>query len=187
MKRQRISTCLHGFSDVMHCEDCIMTVGSTPSNFNRCEQQLNIVERRRKGGFVEEEKKTASPVHDKYAHRYNGVAPTYSRVGNVLPYTRVPERLYPAPASYGWAFTGSCEHEKAEYYERYSPVGKIFLNFYYTSGTIQVVLKHYMEGEIQLFKKGRSLLPDVYKNVLYDPMNNTDVRFRRRGAQAIQF
>jgi len=113
--------------------------------------------------------------------RYNHITPTYA------PYIRVPERLYPSPHFYGWKFTGSSQTEKAEYYERDSQCGRVLLNFYYTSGTIKVLLMHPLEGEVQLFKKGRSLLPDIYRNVLQDPVGNTDVKYRRRGALGIQY
>jgi len=173
-----------------------MTTGTTPSVFRSSSlypQAGRPVDQRRKhGGGSLMEEDISSPSFDhtnssgaydyNYEHvlRYNQITPTYA------PFLRVPERLYPAPHNCGWTFTGSSVHEKAEYYEKYSQYGKILLNFYYTSGTIKVVLMHHSEGEMQLYKKGRSLLPDIYRNVLEDPIANTDVRFRRRGTQAIQ-
>jgi hypothetical protein len=207
MKRLRLSLCPHGFADTNHCEDCIMSRGAIPSVFHHSSQQTyhqaTIANRRRKHGLMDDEDSSGSPssssasfgdngngigngncAHNapsEHVLRYNHITPTY------LPYMRVPERLYPSPQSYDWKFTGSSHSEKAEYYERDSQYGRVLLNFYYTSGTIKVLLMHHLEGEVQLFKKGRSLLPDIYRNVLQDPIGNTDVKYRRRGAQAIQY
>ena len=120
--------------------------------------------------------------------RYNNIRPNYTV------HHRVPERLYPDPTKYGWKFTGSTAgatvsaraQDMAEFFERESEHGRIHLDFYFHSGTIQVVLMNpnpndLEGGEMQLFKKGRSLLPDIYRNVLDDPILNTDAKFRRSG------
>ena len=186
-----------------------MSTGALPSVFHHSSQQTDhqatIANRRRKHGLMDDDDSSSSPssassfgdnngngsgngngngAHNtpsEHVLRYNHITPTY------LPFIRVPERLYPSPQFYGWKFTGSSQSEKAEYYERDSQHGRVLLNFYFTSGTIKVLLMHPLEGEVQLFKKGRSLLPDIYRNVLQDPIANTDVKYRRRGAQAIQY
>jgi len=113
--------------------------------------------------------------------RYNNV-----RINDTM-FSRVPERLYPDAAKYGWKFTGSCQKGRAEFFEKETEAGTILLDFFFTIGTIKVVLVHLKENlsvdddeEIQLFAKGRSLLPDLYVKVLQNPLMNTDMRYRRR-------
>jgi hypothetical protein len=144
-------------------------------------QNHQPTERRRKNGYIEEEKNCMHMLHQSsQPHlRYNNTRPNYQT------YNRVPERLFPDPTKFGWKFTGSSEQDMAEFYEKESEHGRVLLNFYFNSGTIRVVLIHAVEGEMQLFKKGRSLLPNVYKNVLEDPIMNTDAKYRRRGTQKI--
>lgn len=116
-------------------------------------------------------------ILDRQKLRYNNIIPdfqTYNRL-------RTPERLFPQPANFGWTFTGSSEKDVVEFYEKESELGRVLLDFYFASGTIRVVLVHDEEGEMLLFKKGKSLLPDIYRNVLDDPIANTDAKFRRRG------
>jgi len=138
------------------------------------QQQTENLERRRKHGYLQVEEPQC--IMNQTHLRYNNMKPSYAP-----PYTRVPERLYPDPSSSGgWKFTGSSEKEKAEFYDMESDRGLVQLNFYYTSGTIKVVLMHDVDGEVQLFKKGRSLLPDIYKLVLQDPITYTDTKYRRR-------
>ena len=152
-----------------------MTPINVPAfHYQHQQQQAENLERRRKHGYLQVEEEPQCIMNQTHL-RYNNMKPSY------FPYARVPERLYPDPSSTGgWKFTGSSEKEKAEFYEMESDHGLVQLNFYYTSGTIKVVLMHDVDGEVQLFKKGRSLLPDIYKLVLQDPITYTDTKYRRR-------
>lgn len=105
--------------------------------------------------------------------RYNNVRPNYAL------YPRVSYQSYPEPSNYGWKFTGSCESSKNEYYEREVENGTVLMDFQFMTGTVRTVLNHRMDGQIALFAKGKSLLPDIYQNVLRNPQFS-DMRFRRR-------
>mmetsp|Transcript_15763 Transcript_15763/g.19220 ORF Transcript_15763/g.19220 Transcript_15763/m.19220 type:complete len:221 (+) Transcript_15763:165-827(+) len=111
--------------------------------------------------------------------RYNNKKTNYSL------YPRVQYYRYPDPSKYGWTFTGSCDDEKVEFYEQeiydeaHGSNMFIYLDFYYTNGTVKTVLNHPSNGLVQLFGKGRSLLPDVYIKILQCP-KFSDSGFRRR-------
>lgn len=105
--------------------------------------------------------------------RYNNVRPNYAL------YPRVSYQSYPEPSNYGWKFTGSCESSKNEYYEREVENGTVLMDFQFMTGTVRTVLNHRMDGQISLFAKGKSLLPDIYQNVLHNPQFS-DIKFRRR-------
>lgn len=164
-------------------DDGDLMVSSSPNHIPLQTHHTGTTDRRRKNGYIEDDSPGLYPSPQSQYHlRYNNMKPDYISGA----YKRVPERLFPDPSKFGWEFTGSSEEEKVEFYERQSEHGPILLNFYVTSGSIKVVLIRQEEGEImpiQLFKKGRSLLPDIYKNVLVDPIMNTDSKYRRKGTQ----
>ncbi|KAL7545020.1 hypothetical protein ACHAWF_008388 [Thalassiosira exigua] len=105
--------------------------------------------------------------------RYNGRKPNYRG-------RRVSYRDYPDPEDYGWTFTGSCEGGRAEFFERdFSNHGVVKLDFYYTTGTVKTVLDHPRQGVTQLFAKGDSLSPDMYRAILQNPRHHTGNRYHR--------
>lgn len=107
-------------------------------------------------------------------NRYNNMRPNY----NLFP--RVQYGWYPEPSNFGWRFTGSCEVDKVEYYEREVENGIVYLDFYFMTGTARTIVNHRIDGQITLFGRGKSLLPDVYQKILLNPMFS-DRGFRGRG------
>lgn len=200
-KRLRRS-CKHG-NLCEECEDCcMMDVSSSISkqayftiNNTNANAMLDDSHRRRKtmvglgvgGATIRQDHQQqccmfAHSLPARKAMRYNNI-----RLSDDAMFSRVPERLYPDAARYGWKFTGSCQTGRAEFFEKETEVGTILLDFFFTTGTIKVVLVHLKENlnvdddeEIQLFAKGRSLLPDLYVKVLQNPLMNTDMKYRRR-------
>ena len=106
--------------------------------------------------------------------RYNGRRPDYRGL-------RVSSRDYPDATSYGWTFTGSCEGGRAEFFEKdFASHGVVKLDFYYTTGTVKTVLDHPRQGVTQLFAKGSSLSPEMYRAILENPRHHTGNRYHRR-------
>ena len=106
--------------------------------------------------------------------RYNGRRPNYRgrRVSNVD---------YPDPTRFGWEFTGSCEGGRAEFFEMdFSQHGVVKLDFYYTTGTVKTVLDHPRQGVTQLFARGESLSPGMYRAILQNPRHHTGNRYHHR-------
>lgn len=106
-------------------------------------------------------------------NRYNNVRPNYAA------FPRVQYEWYPEPSHYGWRFTGSCETRRVEFYEREVENGTVLLDVDFMVGTVRTVFNHRVDGQIVLFGKGKSLLPDVYQKVLLNPLFS-DRGFRRR-------
>lgn len=105
--------------------------------------------------------------------RYNGRRPTDGR--------RVSYEHYPDPTNYGWTFTGSCNGGRAEFFEKdFGSMGIVKLDFYYTTGTVKTVLDHPRQGVTQLFAKGDDLSPELYRQILVNPREHTNVRYHRR-------
>lgn len=157
------------------CRSCI--ADASPISTMDCEE--NYTSRRRKGRGEDHSHcddmccEYDDPIAAVTTNRYNGMRPNYSS------WKRVPNQRYPEPSHYGWKFTGSCEITKTEFYERNGENGVIMLDFYYTTGTVKTVLNHRLDGQITLFAKGKSLLPDVFIKVLQNP-HFSDARYRRR-------
>jgi len=106
--------------------------------------------------------------------RYNGRRPSYDGL-------RVSMRDYPDPTQFGWTFTGSCKVGRAEFFEKnFSEGGIVKLDFYYTTGSIKTTLEHPRQGGSQLFLKGDSLSPEMYRNILQNPRHHTGKRYHRR-------
>lgn len=191
-KRIRRS-CPHGLI-WEECEDCCMMsvdinkergAGMSMSMHTDMDMHQQEEKRRRKkpNGEIDADQQCCMFAHSlpaKKAARNNSM-----RLSEAL-FSRVPNRLYPDATKYGWQFTGSCERGRAEFFEKEDEHGTILLDFYITAGTIKVVLirndvDHNDEDEeIQLFAKGRSLLPDIYVKVLQNPLVYTDLKYRRR-------
>jgi len=103
--------------------------------------------------------------------RYNGKRPNAGQ--------RVSYDKYPDPMSYGWTFTGCCNGGRAEFYEKdFVAHGVVKLDFYYTTGTVKTVLDHPRHGVTQLFAKGSDLSPAMYRKILQNPREHTNVRYR---------
>lgn len=176
-KRLRRS-CPHGYYSTDECEDCCMG----DENEYHYDQDPLIEERRRKGylhqhnPLVKDPVFTMSPPSRSVAetYRYNNTRPNYLLMGRVNGYN------YPPPEQHGWIFTGSCPNTKAEFYQMETELGRVYLDFFYTDGTVKSVLDHKIEGSMVLFAKGRSLLPDIYIQILRDPLATTDTKYRRR-------
>jgi hypothetical protein len=106
--------------------------------------------------------------------RYNGRRPNYRG-------QRVSQRDYPDATEFGWTFTGSCEGGRAEFFEKdFDEHGTVKLDFYYTTGTVKTVLDHPRQGVTQLFAKGDSLSPEMYRAILQNPRHHTGNRYHRR-------
>jgi hypothetical protein len=106
--------------------------------------------------------------------RYNERRPDYRG-------QRVSTYGYPDPSNFGWTFTGSCEGGRAEFFEKdFAVHGVVKLDFYYTTGTIKTVLDHPLQGVTQLFAKGDSLSPEMYRAILQNPRQHTGNRYHRR-------
>lgn len=106
--------------------------------------------------------------------RYNGRRPNYRGL-------RVLSSHYPDASQFGWRFTGSCESGRAEFFEKsFEQHGIVKLDFYYTTGTVKTVLDHPTQGVTQLFAKGNSLSPDMYRAILENPRHHTGNRYHRR-------
>lgn len=119
---------------------------------------------------TEQERLTASARGE----RYNGRRPNYYG-------RRVSRQDYPDPTQYGWRFTGSCEGGRAEFFEKhFGEQGIVKLDFYYTTGTVKTVLDHPRQGVTQLFAKGDSLSPSMYRQILQNPRHHTGNRYHRR-------
>ncbi len=168
-----VATC--EFCNFHLCRSCI--ADASPISTMDCEE--NYTSRRRKGrngnhsDCVEMCCENDDPVKVIVTNRYNGMRPNYF----LLP--RVPYQRYPEPSNYGWKFTGSCEMTKTEFYERNGEEGVVMLDFCFTTGTVQTVLNHRLDGQIVLFAKGKSLLPDVFIKILQNPQLS-DSRYKRR-------
>eukprot|EP00559_Dactyliosolen_fragilissimus_P005258 CAMPEP_0184861936 /NCGR_PEP_ID=MMETSP0580-20130426/6511_1 /TAXON_ID=1118495 /ORGANISM="Dactyliosolen fragilissimus" /LENGTH=327 /DNA_ID=CAMNT_0027359617 /DNA_START=189 /DNA_END=1172 /DNA_ORIENTATION=- len=81
-------------------------------------------------------------------------------------YTRFGEQVIPAAT----ASTSTASSKK-----EVSVRGLLYLDFYYTTGTVQTLLLHPCTGTItRLFGRGRQLLPEVYIKILQDPLLHTD-------------
>lgn len=158
------------------CQSCV--ADATPLVSMECEEEEDYTSRRRKGrecGTNDTEMfcDYTDPNVVNLASRYNNRMPNYSL------FPRVSNYHYPEPRNFGWKFTGSCESGKTEYYERDSDKGTVLLDFDCTTGTVKTVLNHRIDGQIPLFAKGKSLLPDIYQKVLQNP-EFSDTRYRRR-------
>ena len=106
--------------------------------------------------------------------RYNGRRPNYRG-------QRVSEWDYPDATEFGWTFTGSCEGGRAEFFEKdFAQHGIVKLDFYYTTGTVKTVLDHPRQGVTQLFAKGDTLSPEMYRAILQNPRHHTGNRYHRR-------
>jgi hypothetical protein len=147
------------------------------------DQDPSLEERRRKGSLLQHHhpfdkdpvftmNSSSLPVAQTY--RYNNIRPNYLLMGRVNGYN------YPPPEQHGWVFTGSCPNTKAEFYQMETEHGRVYLDFFYTDGTVKTVIDHGIEGNTLLFAKGRSLLPDIYIQILRDPLATTDTKYRRR-------
>jgi hypothetical protein len=149
------------------------------------DQDPSIDERRRKGCLHQHHSLVKDPVFTMSSpslcvapqtYRYNNIRPNYLIMGRVNGYNYPP----PDQHGYGWVFTGSCHNTKAEFYQMETELGRVYLDFFYTDGTVKTVLDHEIEGNMVLFAKGRSLLPDIYIQILRDPLATTDTKYRRR-------
>lgn len=106
--------------------------------------------------------------------RYNGRRPNYRG-------RRVSYQDYPDATNYGWTFTGSCEGGRAEFFEQdFADHGVVKFDFYYTTGTVKTVLDHPRQGVTQLFAKGDSLSPEMYRAILQNPRHHSGNRYQRR-------
>ena len=93
---------------------------------------------------------------------------------------RVSNHLFPDATLYAWEFTGSSEAEQVEYFQKDSKHGLVKLDFHFSLGTVKTVRIDPIEGEVQLFGKGKQLLPSVYLKILQMPLFHTDSRYGRR-------
>ena len=106
--------------------------------------------------------------------RYNGVRP--------LPeywQKRVSEDDYPDPETLGWTFTGSWK--EVQFFEQVFPadnMGKVKLDWYFTTATVKTSLDHPIQGKTQLFAK--SCHPTEYLEVLLNPRTHTGNRYHRK-------
>jgi hypothetical protein len=106
--------------------------------------------------------------------RYNG-----RRLNRALN-QRVPNHLFPDATLYAWEFTGSSEADQVEYFQKNLGHGRVKLDFYFTEGTVKTVKIDPIEGDVELFGKGKQLLPSVYIKILQTPLSHTDIRYGRR-------
>lgn len=119
---------------------------------------------------TESQRLTAAARGERYNHR----RPNYRGL-------RVSEWDYPDATEFGWTFTGSCEGGRAEFFEKdFSHQGTVKLDFYYSTGTVKTVLDHPRQGVTQLFAKGNSLPPDMYRAILQNPRHHTGNRYHHR-------
>lgn len=178
-KRLRRS-CPHGFFHIHDCEDCCMAAEGTREDLDQAEPHSVLLcsprrdDRKRKPSFSYPSLHTNAIHQSPVVDRFNQIRPNYLLMGRVSGYN------YPPPEHYGWIFTGSCPLTKAEFYQMEIELGTVYLDFYYTDGTVTSVLCHKLEGNMVLFAKGRSLLPDIYTQILRDPLATTDTKYRRR-------
>jgi hypothetical protein len=100
--------------------------------------------------------------------RYNGTRPTNN-------YYRVAWEKYPDPADYGWTFTGSWSNS-VEYFIK----DNVTLDFYFTTGSLQTTLEHTSQGKMQLFISGKTVTPELFMQVLLDPVACTAQRYHTR-------
>jgi len=103
--------------------------------------------------------------------RYNGIRPDYQGL-------RKPVEAYPDPTSFGWKFTGSVEKSRVEFFEKETNMGKVKLDWYYTTGTVKTVLDHPSTGRNQLFRSQVSGIQFV--EILKNPRVHTNVGYRRK-------
>jgi len=161
------------------CRSCV--AGSSPTCTMRYDEAEDdqYTSRRRKGRSYEEVDSDMSCDYDdpnvtSLTNRYNNMRPNYTL------FPRVSYQRYPEPSNFGWKYTGCCPKTgKIEFYEREGGNGVVLMDFDYMTGTVKTVLNHRMDGQIPLFAKGKSLLPDIYQKVLLNPQFS-DSRYRRR-------
>jgi hypothetical protein len=100
--------------------------------------------------------------------RYNGTRPTNNHY-------RVAWEKYPDPTDYGWTFTGSWTNS-VEYFIK----DNVTLDFYFTTGSLQTTLEHPSQGKMQLFISGKTVTPELFIQVLLDPVACTAQRYHNR-------
>lgn len=162
------------------CRNCL--AGSSPISTMGYDDDEHYTTRRRKGRehqeFASDDMTMCCDYDDpnvvNLTNRYNNMRPNYTL------FPRVAYHRYPEPSNFGWTYTGCCPKTgKVEFYERQSENGVVLMDFDFMTGTVKTVLNHPMDGQIPMFAKGKSLLPDVFQKVLQNPQFS-DARFRRR-------
>ena len=105
--------------------------------------------------------------------RYNGLrpsSPTYLE-------QRVSTVTYPDPTRFGWTFTGSVEKSRVEFFEKQMNIGRVLLDFYYSTATLKTVLHHPTTGKNQLFRA--RVTPEQYAAIMKNPRVHTEKGYRR--------
>ena len=148
--------------DIDFCEDCFQKGQSF-------EDMLDP------GTLVEEEEEEPLPDRPLTGQRYNRRRPTYEGAG------RVSYDDFPDPTAFRWSFTGSCESDCVEFFEKdFAKIGIVKLDFYYVEGTLRTVLEHPRKGDQELFSRKKQLKPKTYRHILRDPRKCTDKRLRKK-------
>ena len=140
-------------------------------------EEIDYTSRKRKGKDIDHHMHVPCEMDDPNVtdlpRRYNNTRPNY------VQFPRVPHYLYPEPSNYGWKFTGCDVASRIEYFEMRTDSGLVLLDLHFMTGTVRTILEDQMNGQVQLFGKGKSLLPDVYLKILQNP-HYSDARFQRR-------
>jgi hypothetical protein len=118
---------------------------------------------------------TATTVAD--GMRYNGIRPNDNQSSSSR--SRVSWEDYPDPTDFNWIFTGSSEASCVEFFEMTTDDGALVkLDFYYTTGTVKTSMVHPTRGPTQLFARGSSVSPQLYRDILAYPRVHTNVRYQ---------
>jgi hypothetical protein len=111
--------------------------------------------------------------------RYNGIRPNDNDNQSSRSRSRVSWDDYPDPTDFDWIFTGSSEASCVEFFEMTTDDGALVkLDFYYTTGTVKTSMVHPTRGPTQLYGRGSSVSPQLYRDILADPRVHTNVRYQ---------
>ncbi|OEU08731.1 hypothetical protein FRACYDRAFT_164906, partial [Fragilariopsis cylindrus CCMP1102] len=81
------------------------------------------------------------------------------------------------PTSFGWTFTGGVEASRVEFFERRINMGRVKLDWFYTTATVKTILEHPSTGRNQLFRN--TVTSDQFVQIMTNPRVHTDRGYRR--------
>jgi len=133
---------------------------------------VDAVSDARPGQLVDLNRDKLEDVPKRRTPRYNGTRPDYG-------VQRVSTESYPDPTSFGWTFTGGVEASRVEFFERPTNMGRVKLDWFYTTATVKTILEHPSTGRNQLFRN--TVTSDQFVQIMTNPRVHTDRGYRRSG------